>query len=346
LPSPTQTERHRGAANAHTRLAWIDSLRWVAAAAVVWQHALSTAARTAIGTGHVTPAWIVNSLLMFPVPVFFFLSGYVHALSSRSPAKLIPHTMLRTAIPYLAWSSIYMAFAVTTGRFVWPGFSGGLVDILTARLAPHLWFLASLTLVAPIGAVLWLLLGRRTVILVLPVALVTSLWYSYSMVLHSPMSTLSRMLIIPLGLYVSGMWLARDELPERWRGLGQRVLLPTAVLLLCAGAVEAYFAVFVTSPPWTVAQPTSLLVGAALLCIAASTWRSDGAAVACLASLPRVTLGVYCIHLLTLQVIRSAIPPYGSGLLIGSAEAVVCLLISSLIAYAISQVPIARRIVC
>lgn len=334
------------------RLEWIDGLRWVAAAAVVIQHATSYAAISAV-SGYAGNAlwtgWVINTLLRFPVPVFFFLSGYVGTHKPRTIAYRMRFSAVRLAVPYLVWSSIYTCLALVTHAVSYDDLSALAAAVLTARNGLHLWFLASLVVITPIGGALWQRFGRRVWAPAFVAALAAGGWYSYSMVWHSTVATLCRMVIIPLGLYVSGALFSsmrRDGAPL---SPAVRAFSTITPLLFALSLVEAYLAEYALSPHWGFGQQNyvTLILASIALCIWSSssasafvleTWRR-------LSLLPRVTLGVYCLHMAVLDLVRQMLPFLKYGLIGQLGSGVVTFFLAAAIAYGMSRIRFLRPLV-
>lgn len=101
------------------RLAYLDRLRVVAAAAVVMVHV------AAMGWNVVAPAsadWqalnVYGSLSRWCVPIFFMISGVLFLAPGRadSPQRIWRHYIPRLAVMYLFWSAAYAAANATFER--------------------------------------------------------------------------------------------------------------------------------------------------------------------------------------------------------------------------------------
>jgi fucose 4-O-acetylase-like acetyltransferase len=84
----------------------LDSLRTLGALAVVMLHVCSV---QLLQGGYDPTSTVVATLCGWAVPYFFFLSGYLHAATSRgSSASWRLRRTARIALPYLAWSCVYV----------------------------------------------------------------------------------------------------------------------------------------------------------------------------------------------------------------------------------------------
>ena len=287
------------------RLQWIEALRWVAAAAVVFQHALEKLCLQAIAEGSPSSAWFIHAAIRFPVPVFFFLSGLAAGLGLLAGRDTTPlRRALRTAVPYVVYSLLYTLLALATGRLAGLSLARIAASFVFADNASILWFLASLTVVAPVSVLLWKRWLKRFAVVAIALSLLASCLYSYSVVWTSLPSTLARMVVVPMGLYAAGLWWSNRRASASRPGAGGAVLLLAGVFLTLS-VVEMYVAEFVLEPHWRLTQQwyATLTVGAACLCIgldlvADAAWFKAPARL--LSGLPRVTLGVYCLHILFL----------------------------------------------
>ena len=296
--------RHRSVANhpsTTTRIPWVEAVRWVAAVAVVIQHSLFPLTLESIAAGQVSAAWLVNAALRFPVPVFFFLSGFVAEVGfERGKAPRYASRVMRTALPYITYSLFYSFLAFISGRTsdLPPGHL--FLRVVLADDAGHLWFLASLTVVAPLGVFFWRRWGDAFAYTAGVSALAFGSLYSYSMVWKSLGSTTVRMFIVPLGLYAAGLWWARRR---RRVALGEHRKLVAFIGAACLvlSIVEMYVAELVMEPHWHLGQQwyASLTLASVLICVSCDLFAEELArlrGVRLLAALPAVTLGVYCLH--------------------------------------------------
>lgn len=330
-------QRHRTGG----RILWVEAARWIAAVAVVLQHALFPLTIQSIAMSDISTAWLLNAFLRFPVPVFFFLSGFVSGLGLENggPPRYFTRA-LRTALPYIAYSVFYTALSVISGRAASLSPRYLISRVLMADDAAHLWFLASLTIIGVIGVALWRRFGDWFALIAVLVSIVSGSLYSYSMVLHSPASSAVRLVLVPLGIYAAGLWWARHRQERAGRGRAGLVAVLAGVSLLLS-VVEMYVAELYLQPHWTVDQQcyASLSLGAILMSVSCDL-RADSLqqlrAVDWLAVLPPVTLGVYCVH----QAFLSYLPPLGdltrwnsaSALLAGFIAATLSALIVSVLA--------------
>ena len=238
----------------------------------------------------------------FPVPVFFFLSGLAAGIATSAGRETsLLKRALRTAIPYLVYSLAYTTLAYATGGLTGLSVKDVAVRVVRGEDAKILWFLASLTIVAPLSVLLWKRWGGRFLVVAVVLSLAARAIYSYSIALKSAPSTAARLVIIPMGLYAAGLWWSRPEAPLR-KSYRRRPHTRAGRSCLMLSVVEMYVAEFVIQPHWTISQQSyaSLTAGSALLCIGVDLVASAGVLASpmrALSQLPRVTLGVYCLQI-------------------------------------------------
>lgn len=289
------------AADASGRVLWVEAVRWIAAIAVVFQHAVAPLLDEAFATGSASVAWFIHALLRFPVPVFFFLSGFVagHRLQAQRPPRYLTR-FLRSAIPYAVYSVLYSTLAWVAGDTRGLDALDILKRVVLSDDGPHLWFLASLAVVGPLGVFLWRRIGDLSAYVAATLALVLGSIYSYSMVWKSPASTSVRMLFVPLGLYTAGLWWAahRNRIAPRANGA---LVGGLAGVFIALSVVEMYVAELWLEPHWRLSQQwyASLALAAVLICVTFDV--AENAllrlrALRTLAVLSPLTLGVYCLH--------------------------------------------------
>lgn len=124
-----------------------DVLRVVSMVAVVGIHCLMTYRGS---TGQYSPIALVDTLLHFAVPAFFFVSGALvwGRYSGRTVHDYTHFLKRRTAVvvaPYLAWSGLYLLIAAVRGYWpYWVTHAPAL--LLTGRSWYHLYFIPVLVL--------------------------------------------------------------------------------------------------------------------------------------------------------------------------------------------------------
>lgn len=334
----------------NNRIPWIDTLRWWAAFGVVVGHALDPLAGQSMATGHLDPAWVLSALLRYAVPVFFFLSGLVQGVSARSvTSRSLIRQILRAGIPYIVFSTVYTVLAVILGHASILDARSLVTQVLLARNAQHLWFLASLAVIGPVGVVLWSRFKRRFAYAAISIGLVAAGWYSYSMALHGWASSLARLVLVPLGIYAAGLWWSqRRKLPIRktrhW------VWPVLAAFFLALSVVEMYLAEVTLDSHWLIKQQhyAFLAIGAAALCIAVdrhSGASGPGRVNSWLASLPSVTLGVYCLHVAFLRYVPFLSGWQSDSLWLAVLAGLVSLVLAAMLAWLVSKVRLLRRLV-
>ena len=125
-----------------SRVPGYDVLRVVSMVAVVAIHCLMVLRATA---GPSSPVVLLNTLLHFAVPLFFFVSGALvwGRYAGRTLEDYAHFLRRRTVVviaPYLAWSSMYLLIAAARGYWpYWLTHSPAL--LLTGRSWYHLYFI-------------------------------------------------------------------------------------------------------------------------------------------------------------------------------------------------------------
>jgi len=136
-PKPQTRERESG----------YDLLRIWAMVAVVATHVLMI---YRVAGARVSGVSVLDQLLHFAVPVFFFVSGALvwggyRVFTREYYARFLRRRAASVAAPYLAWSAVYLTIAALRGNWVyWVSHSPLLV--LTGRSWYHLYFVPVLLL--------------------------------------------------------------------------------------------------------------------------------------------------------------------------------------------------------
>jgi surface polysaccharide O-acyltransferase-like enzyme len=266
-----------------TRLEGVDALRAIAFVAVVTLHSLNDTA------GHLGLE-VANNATRFAVPFFFLASGYF--LSPTAPAgRLIWRVTLRLAPVFFVWLAVYMFAAGDLATFRNPVKLSHY--LLAGGPGPHLWFLPALGLGITIVA-----LCRRSELLLIGLVVlffVASLAFGpYRELLHLPESPIGPrngpMLSVPfVGL---GYLIARRQLrPGVLAGLALTIG-GLALQLTESFGLERITGGFLNADSYVGTLPFA--VGVFFLSLRAT----EGSVTRGLAMIGRITLWMYCVHLL------------------------------------------------
>lgn len=134
------------------RYHYIDLLRVVSAAGVVFMHTAASGLRAGIlpDAPYVTGGWhlmnLVTSFAFTAVPLFFMISGYLLLSNekTRSVSYLFRRRIPRLLVPLAAWTLLTVVWqSVTSGGGI-SGVLTGLRDALYAPAIPPLWFMYTL----------------------------------------------------------------------------------------------------------------------------------------------------------------------------------------------------------
>lgn len=312
----------------------IDAARFIAAAAVVFAHALP------LGQSASFTQILVWCACLPTIPFFFMTAGSfirpqdkrAHELLSRPIARLLPI--------YLFWLlAYYLVLRIDPVRqWVFPP-----GQWLLGGPAYHLWFIPALGFaLAFVGLGLRFLGPTLTGVACLPLAASALLRGAYHDVFHLSLtgSGHAGQYAAPLYVYLGAMLAPLRIGPtlRRW--------LP-ALALLCYGLIVAEV---VLTAHWS-GEPLAMVnevrladfpAGIVLFLLARSIPASP--AVCRLASLGRISLGIYAVHLALMWLV---LPQIGDQTLWQSAIAgALVLLLSILVSLGLQRVPALQRFVC
>lgn len=289
--------------SATERDAYWDVLRGVAIIAVVWIHSLPGSAYVDWNFDY----WItLRAFINFPVALFFFIAGYFVNASRVSPVgSWLRRRVVRLAVPFLIWSTIYFTIEAIM--------AGGVGSLLTIApriglglTAAHLYFvivLIQLTLLTPllvaaVRSAWW----RSVAYAVTPAYLVVMYAIAFSggsLPLHYNYAFPAWMVFYLVGI---------DARERAWRDLGRQLKgVAWIAVIVCVGLaiVESYW---LLSAGMSVGFATSQLKASSVLCSLAVillvlTHRRE-VPVSRLSQLgSRSSFGIYFVHLVWIMAV-------------------------------------------
>ncbi len=296
---PDVVDARRTTAAADARSAGVDATRFVAACAVALLHAMPLGRAR-----HHLEIEAAELLTRFAVPFFFIASGYFGYRGLNRPVASTRRILFRLLPVYVVWITIYAVLA--------PGSLASLArhptiylhDLRVAEPGFHLWFLPALG----VGMVCALLAFRLSPVLAaslgaLAFGLVLALG-AYRGVLGVPGFPMRGGALVAFPDVAIGLWIAHRR-PVVGRGTAWAL---AAAGVACCGA-EAFLLHRVGGAggiPDTLAG-TSLFATGIFLAVLPPARASR--VIGVLARLGRLSLGIYCAHLLfILWVERWAVP--------------------------------------
>ncbi|MGI8457408.1 MAG: acyltransferase [Propionibacteriaceae bacterium] len=349
-------------------LSWLSWLRVAAMAAVVLIHVagLTAIAPDARSTAPGRVAIVANSSSRWAVPVFVMMSGtlLLDPARYRGARRFLRRRALRLVPAVVFWHLVYLGYlAVATDRSLDPGTLAQ--QILTGRLWTALyffWIVLGLAVVTPL-LIGWVATATRRAQLAAgaflsalgPLCLVTV------PLRHAPYAWLQTAWTwwIPyLGYYLLGYAL-RSVVLRRWSLVGGVLVAAAGSALLgwhwrrgtgVAGLLERY------TPAESYYSPTLVLIAVSVFLVARATMRPAGMLrVACRPvaavlgrRLGEVTLGVFGVHLLVLELVLR-LPVLGGNPAADSVgqlltRCVTVFVLAYLIALVASRLPVLRRV--
>lgn len=288
----------------------IDAARFVGFCAVTLLHLTSVEAGKIFG-------WlgVVNGATRFAVPMFFMMTGYLLAGSTRSPWQIMLRYFQRLVPVFVFWELFYYLFDIFVSRLRPQGevivspWQEALRIVRTGGLPFHLWYIPWLLATVSIFACLRAWLAPGLVFTVAVVAFVfglaigpynveSGLLPSLSLLLDSPELFDARntpffgLLFIWFGSFVASIRFSARPSP--------RLLCSVAILGLALQLGESLFIVIrsaaaghLKSGSLDVLFGTALYSGAVFLLL---LWYLPEKLAARLAPLGRYALGMYCLH--------------------------------------------------
>lgn len=129
------------------RLEELDFTRVLAMLAVIMIHVTSgfVYADSRFTLWGVNPAFFLNQLSRFAVPLFLLLSGLSLELGKQdvSPGAFYKRRLWKIGIPYLIWSLLYFFYNWYTGQSIWT-LNNVISALLKGSAASHLYFIVAL----------------------------------------------------------------------------------------------------------------------------------------------------------------------------------------------------------
>lgn len=127
----------------NSRLGWVDALRFAAFWGVVVLHVSWSISQ--VGNPH----GLAMLAARLAVPVFFMISGYVIGVSRRPDVEIVRRTAVRVAPVFAIWEAVYIAIDVAVGGTMYPLPDGSArsvvrfvaITLYNGGVAFHLWFL-------------------------------------------------------------------------------------------------------------------------------------------------------------------------------------------------------------
>lgn len=278
-------------ATTRERLVGVDAGRYVAVIAVMFIH----------GSTGTTPGRVLDALARFAVPFFFVVSGFFLSHPGASLAKAILRALRRAAVPFIVWMLAYLVwFRPAVSDFSHVGFYVRL--LVFGGPAYHLWFLSSLGLCS----VLLLLCMRAKLSTALLVSLAVAL-YAVGLLLGSyyPLITGGGRFRFDMrsGPFFGLPFMIAGHLLARTRPM---VSLPVALAIMGVGG-GLQIGETIATGHWSGIRGRDLVIGTAPFGIGAFLTAHalpSGPVVRGLAVLGRYSLGVFCSHVLVLELVR------------------------------------------
>jgi surface polysaccharide O-acyltransferase-like enzyme len=276
-------DRPQSAATA--RGARLETLRLVAALAVIWIHVPRS----------LELAW-TTVFCRFAVPLFVASAAYFAvraAYKPQSSREYLLARLWRIYLPFLAWSGIYLVFKLAKARLLpnqpndFPG-----MEFLWTGGAYHLWFMPLVLLVCGASFLLARAASKCSGMAVAIVAVLFALVISLT---SSPTSDAALTLMweaLPAGII--GFAIGVADKTWKWLPLSSAAQFTCLVLIAIVVAGEAVYGRQMTA---------EALLGGLLLCVALSPAATS--LEQALAPLGRLAIGIYFVHLLWIKIIEA-----------------------------------------
>ncbi|MEI5687817.1 acyltransferase family protein [Sphingomonas kyungheensis] len=318
-----------------SRRAGVDLMRLVAFVAVVLIHAVADGANDAA-----TAADTIAVLARFAVPFFFVAFGYF--LSPRAPARTAMRLLVRLAPPFFVWALVYILYF--KGSLAELRSPAMLVRLLVTGLdGQHLWFLPALGVAGVLFALVRSRFGWSAVLalalLFYALALAFGPYRGWLGLPRPPFNTRNGP-FFGLLFITAGAWMrARDLRPA----LASALALFALAAALQLGEVAALHAQgTIPFPRFTDDTVMTIPYGIAAFLVALALPPTLHLP-PLLAQLARLSLGLYVVHLLFLDL---------AARLIGRATLAVCLvdallavIASALCVLALDRLPFTQRLI-
>ncbi len=336
----------------NSRIPWIDTLRVVAAFAVVWLH-VSAPMVTAHSTIEAADWWIgyfANASVRWCVPVFIMISGslLLPKAGSTSIIEFYKRRLTRIALPVAFWSAFFTAW--TWARLGEVNVRGALEALLLGRPYSHLWFffaLLGLYAIAPFLAV-FLSAATRNVVWGAVIMAFVIFW------LHNVVSVLRGwrpdvfVLWMPyVPYFLLGHLVIRRERPLFSCRVAVLVLVFSVILI---GLFTGLLFPILQEKSWKVMcdslNPLVILSTICVICIAHSSSEALVNQVMFRRMAP-LMLGVYAIHPVWIDVLKyTGVSPVHLSPIVGIPSCSIAVFLLSLLScWLIAWIPLARRLV-
>ncbi len=232
--------------------------------------------------GHTSVDYWLRAWLIFAVPAFIVVAGYLARTDAAMPWAVLRARMLRVLIPYLIAASLWYAI----GYAAWPGLAGAAWELVFGSTLGIYYFLPVMILCLMLGAFIsrlpawgaWAVLGICCVY-ILAIALKPSLGPAPSLF----WGTRNPLVQFWFGFFLIG-----------WLGIPEQIAARIAPLGLLLGVLvsgAAMLAMRIHGPPF--AEGPARIVFATLM--VAALWRARFRAPG-MEILSETTLGVYLFH--------------------------------------------------
>lgn len=126
------------------------SLRGLATIGVLFIHASGPTITYHINSPYINVVLILNQVVRFCVPLFFFMSAYMYSIKYRNKElQYLPFVVGRlkeVGIPYLAWFLIYLIVRVVTHDIEYQSLNISSISVIfvTGQVAGHLYFIPAI----------------------------------------------------------------------------------------------------------------------------------------------------------------------------------------------------------
>jgi surface polysaccharide O-acyltransferase-like enzyme len=269
----------------------IDAMRFCFCYLVILLHCLPDEASTSIAPGILVPLKI---LCRSAVPFFFITSGYFLGLANRAPKELLGRILERLLPIYAFWLTVYCIYVALDPtmdlNLDWKTLTSG-------GAAFHLWYLPALAIgLAFVGVGTTLLGGRTTALACAVLAAIGLGCGAYHDLLGLPgEARRGGVLVAPAFVFIGFCFATRPTRPRR------AYAVASALAALLLALVEEWWISARSGSAPLVSHDfilSTFLLGSAMFLLVRSIAPSP--LIAKLASLGRISLGVYAAHLLIL----------------------------------------------
>jgi surface polysaccharide O-acyltransferase-like enzyme len=225
------------------RVSFWDKWKGAAIIAVVLIHASSSTSYYPSDSFNNDFGIILRQFINFPVGLFIFLAAFFVARSQRSSETYwenVTRRVWRLALPFLIWSIIYCTLRLLSGSLAIEDIPLMFLNGTSVSVGYFVIVMIQMSIISPV-------LERLTpsqLAKFLPLSLVLSLGFTYSVKLIYPASFLSEFPYYPLPFfvwlpfYIGGLILGRKS-EEFWKSINVRVVLGSFFICVCLSLIEA-----------------------------------------------------------------------------------------------------------